>query len=67
MCVKKIIAVNGSPRKKGSTAELLENALRGAKDAGAETELVNLYSLNFKGCISCGQAASFVRIQHTTI
>ena len=51
--MKKIIAVNGSPRRKGNTAELLESALKGAADAGAETELVNLYSLNFKGCISC--------------
>ncbi len=51
--MKKIIAVNGSPRQKGNTAELLESALKGAADAGAETELVNLYSLNFKGCISC--------------
>ena len=51
--MKKMIAINGSPRRKGNTAELLEHALRGAKDAGAETELVHLYSLNFKGCISC--------------
>lgn len=53
MPVKKIIAINGSPRRKCNTAELLESALRGAKDAGAETELVQLYGLNFKGCISC--------------
>ena len=51
--MKKIIAVNGSPRRNGNTAELLQHALRGAADAGAETELVHLYSLNFKGCLSC--------------
>lgn len=51
--LKKIIAINGSPRRKGNTAELLEHALRGAKEAGAETELIHLYGLNFKGCISC--------------
>lgn len=51
--MKKIIAVNGSPRRNCNTAELLEHALRGAKDAGAETALIHLYGLNFKGCISC--------------
>lgn len=49
----KFIAVNGSPRKDGNTAVLLQNALRGAEASGAKTELVNLYELNFKGCISC--------------
>ncbi len=51
--MKKIIAINGSPRRNGNTAELLQNALRGAADAGAETELIHLYSLKFTGCISC--------------
>lgn len=48
-----VIAVNGSPRKKWNTATLLKNALEGAESHGAETELVNLYDLNFKGCTSC--------------
>lgn len=51
--MKKLIAINGSPRKNWNTAELLKQAMQGAQDAGAETELVNLYSLNFKGCTSC--------------
>ncbi len=50
---KRIIAVNGSPRRNGNTATLLEHALRGAEDQGSETEMIHLYSLNFKGCISC--------------
>jgi multimeric flavodoxin WrbA len=49
----KIIAVNGSPRKLGNTATLLENALAGAASQGAETELVHLYDLAFTGCRSC--------------
>lgn len=49
----KVIAVNGSPRKDGNTAVLLQNALKGAQTKGAETELINLYELCFKGCISC--------------
>jgi multimeric flavodoxin WrbA len=50
---KKIIAVNGSPRKKWNTATLLEKAMEGASSAGARTELIHLYDLDFKGCISC--------------
>jgi len=49
----KIIAFNGSPRKKWNTATLLEKALEGAASQGAETELIHLYDLNFKGCKSC--------------
>ena len=49
----KIIAVNGSPRKNWNTDTLLRNVLDGAASAGAETEMVCLYDLNFKGCRSC--------------
>jgi multimeric flavodoxin WrbA len=49
----KIIAINGSPRKKWNTAMLLEKVLEGAQSQGAQTELIHLYDLNYKGCISC--------------
>jgi len=49
----KVMAVNGSPRKTWNTATLLKKALKGAASQGADTELVHLYDLNFKGCISC--------------
>jgi multimeric flavodoxin WrbA len=49
----KIIAFNGSPRKEWNTATLLQKALDGAASQGAETELIHLYDLNYKGCISC--------------
>lgn len=50
----KVMAFNGSPRKKEwNTVTLLEKALDGAASVGAETELVQLYDLNFNGCISC--------------
>ncbi len=48
-----IMAFNGSPRKKWNTAALLEKALEGAASQGAETELIHLYDLDYKGCISC--------------
>lgn len=49
----KIIAINGSPRKNKNTATLLNKALEGVASRGAETELIHLYDLNYKGCISC--------------
>jgi multimeric flavodoxin WrbA len=49
----KLLAINGSPRKKWNTAMLLENALEGAASKGAETELVHLYDLTYTGCTSC--------------
>jgi multimeric flavodoxin WrbA len=49
----KTIGINGSPRKGWNTAILVEEALRGAASKGSDTELINLYDLNFRGCISC--------------
>ncbi len=48
-----VIAINGSPRKKWNTAMMLEKALEGAASRGADTELIHLYDLDFKGCTSC--------------
>ena len=49
----RVIAFNGSPRKNWNTATLLNHALEGAASQGAETELIHLYDLSYKGCISC--------------
>ena len=49
----KAIFVNGSPRKNKNTAQMLESAMRGAEEAGAQTELIHLYDIDFKGCKSC--------------
>jgi multimeric flavodoxin WrbA len=49
----KIIAINGSPRKDWNTGALLKSALEGAASEGAQTEIINLYDLSYKGCISC--------------
>ena len=40
-------------QKKGNTSTMLNHVIEGAKSAGAETELVNLFDLNYKDCISC--------------
>ena len=44
---------NASPRKGWNTYKMLEAAKAGAEEAGAVTELVNLYDIKFPGCRSC--------------
>ncbi len=51
--MKKIVIINGSPRKKANTATLLRRAAEGAESKGAKIEWVNLYELDYTGCISC--------------
>ncbi len=48
-----IIGINGSPRKKGNSAALLNAALQGAAANGQNTRLVHLCDLRFSGCKSC--------------
>ncbi|WP_374291506.1 flavodoxin family protein [Desulfovibrio desulfuricans] len=53
----KIFAINGGPRKKHNTAQLLQAALDGAAAAPCsepvETEMIHLYDLAYNGCVSC--------------
>jgi multimeric flavodoxin WrbA len=49
----KLLAINGSPRKKHNTAQLLEKVVQGAVSAGAEAELLHLIGRQYTGCISC--------------
>ena len=49
----KIIGINASPRKNANTQTLVESALNGAAEKGAETRLVNLRQLNINGCTGC--------------
>jgi putative sterol carrier protein len=50
----KILAVNGSPRGAGGNTEVLLQAfLKGAQEAGAETEVIYLKDKNIKHCLGC--------------
>lgn len=52
--MKKIVAINCSPRTEWNTGTLIRQAAGGAEAAGAETEVFDLYRLDkFTGCISC--------------
>jgi multimeric flavodoxin WrbA len=46
-----ILAIYGSPRRKGNTSLLLKEAVRGAKEAGAQTEEVVLRDLDMSPCL----------------
>ena len=50
---KSIIAFCASPRKNGNTDLLIEEALRGARDAGAQTEKIMLHNASLGYCIGC--------------
>ena len=49
----KVVAFCGSARKKGNTAMLLEKVLVPLKEAGVETELIELAGSDLKGCRAC--------------
>lgn len=51
------VAVNGSPRKGGNTALLLDAALAPLKAAGWETEHLSLRGTGIKGCQACYRCA----------
>ncbi|MDH3359665.1 MAG: flavodoxin family protein [Desulfobulbaceae bacterium] len=49
----KVVAFCGSARKDGNTASLLKTVLEELKNAGVETELVELAGKSVPGCIAC--------------
>jgi multimeric flavodoxin WrbA len=49
----KVVGFVGSPRKNGNTATVVGEVLRGARDAGAATEIFNLNELSIRGCQAC--------------
>lgn len=53
--MKKIIIIDGGPRKNMNTAKLLQQFAEGAKSASNDMEVktVRLYELDYKGCMSC--------------
>jgi multimeric flavodoxin WrbA len=51
--MQKILAVMGSPRKKGNTHILISKILEGAKSEGAEGEILFLGDLTIRECDGC--------------
>jgi multimeric flavodoxin WrbA len=53
----KVLALLGSPRKKGNTESLLRAVLEGVVAGGGSPELVRLCDLHIDPCIGCGGCA----------
>jgi multimeric flavodoxin WrbA len=51
----KILGILGSPRNVGNTALLLDAVLKGAEQAGAQVERVNVAGMNMHCCVACGK------------
>ncbi len=49
----KVVAFNGSARKDGNTAILINYVLRELEQEGIETELVQLAGAKIRGCVAC--------------
>jgi multimeric flavodoxin WrbA len=47
----KILALYGSPRRKGNTATLLSQSVKGAREQGAEVQEVVLRDANISPCL----------------
>lgn len=52
---KKIMIIDGGPRKNFNTASMLQAFAEGAKSVGndIDVKIVRLYDINYKGCMSC--------------
>lgn len=69
--MKKIIIIDGGPRKNMNTAKLLQKIAEGAKSVSNDIEVktIRLYDLDYKGCMSCmacklkGKASNICRFK----
>ncbi|MBQ1922855.1 MAG: flavodoxin family protein, partial [Lachnospiraceae bacterium] len=53
----KILVLMGSPNRKGSTALLVSEFVKGARDAGHQAEVMDVCHMNIHpctGCVRCG-------------
>lgn len=51
----KVLMINGSPRKDGSTSIALEEMRKIFEAEGVETEIVRVGNQDVRGCIACGR------------
>jgi multimeric flavodoxin WrbA len=63
----KVLAIQSSPNLDGLTSKTAQAVLRGARVAGAETELVHLNGLNMKPCIACEGGWGLCRREGTCV
>ena len=53
--MKKIIVIDGGPRKNFNTASMLQKFVDGASSVNSDIDVktIRLYGLDYKGCMSC--------------
>ena len=51
--MKKIMLIDGGPRRNMNTAAMAEAFAEGARSAGSDVKYVRLYDIDYKGCRSC--------------
>jgi len=49
----KVLAINGSPRKKGNTEILLREVMNVLRKSGIDTEIIQIGGKKVKGCVAC--------------
>ena len=54
----KVLAINGSPRKEGNTAGMLNTVLQVCKEAGHDTQLFQAGGRAVHGCTACGSCGT---------
>ncbi|MBR3855400.1 MAG: flavodoxin family protein [Bacteroidaceae bacterium] len=69
--MKKIVIIDGGPRRNMNTSQLLQKFAEGAMSVGGDVEvkIFRLYNLDYKGCMSCmacklkGRASNICRFR----
>lgn len=51
--MKKIIIIDGGPRKNFNTAAMCEKVAEGVRSVEGDSKIIRLYDLDYKGCMSC--------------
>lgn len=51
--MKRIVILNGSPRKNGKTASLIKAFMEGAESVGNEVRELYIQGMNIGGCLAC--------------
>jgi multimeric flavodoxin WrbA len=49
----KVLVLNGSPRPKGNTAQMIGAFKAGAEAAGHQVDVVDVCRKNIHGCLAC--------------
>lgn len=51
----KVVAINGSPKKKGNTAQAIGIVAKELQNQGIEVEIINVGTKPIRGCIGCNK------------